>query len=161
MAYTLGPEPEDSYAFTSTILGALSQTLVQQTSPKTILLGLVLASVAKAVPSLGNPSKKKKRIEDYILLISALLGALVGGVWSSFTYSDPVSQEIVTLGLIIALAGKTVLSLNTKRLEDEVGFSLAIASLAFLPLGVQYAWTGVFFGYLAKELLSSPPNQNH
>ena len=158
--HNTGPEPEDSYAFTSTILGALSQTLVQQSSPKTILLGLVLASVAKAVPSLGNPNKRKKRSEDFVLLFAALLGALAGGVWSGFSYSDSVSQAIVTLGLIIALAGKTMLSLNTKSLEDEMGFALAIASLAFLPLGVQYAWTGVFFGYLAKELLSSAPNQD-
>ena len=119
----------------------------------------MLASVAKAVPSLGNPDRREKRKEDYILLFAALLGALIGGVWSSFTYSDPVSQEIVTLGLIIALAGKTILSLNAKSLEDEAGFALAIASLAFLPLGVQYAWTGVFFGYLAKELLSTGPSQ--
>lgn len=156
----MGPEPEDSFAFTSTILGAVSQTLVQQASPKTILLGLVLASVAKAVPSLGNPDKRRKWKEDFVLLFAALLGALIGGVWSSFTYSDPVSLEILTLGLIIALAGKTMLSLNAKHLEDEVGFALAIASLAFLPLGVQYAWTGVFFGFLAKELLSSGAGQD-
>ena len=134
--------------------------MAQQSSPKTILLGLVLASVAKALPSLGNSDKKKKRTEDFVLLFGALLGALVGGVWSSFTYSDPFSQDIVTVGLIIALAGKTIFSLNSKSLEDEVGFALAIASLAFLPLGVQYAWTGVFFGYLAKELLSSAPKKN-
>ena len=160
MDHDTGPEPEDSFAFTSTILGALSQTLAQQSSPKTILLGLVLASVAKAVPSLGNPHKRTKREEDWVLLFAALLGALVGGVWSSFTYADPVSQEIVTVGLVIALAGKTISSLKNRSLEDEVGFALAIASLAFLPLGVQYAWTGVFFGYLAKELLSSGPTQN-
>jgi len=159
MSSSPGPEPEDNLSFITTVIAALSQTLNTVNTPKTILLGLVLASVAKSVPSLGNPAKKKRRVEDLILLVAALAGALAGGLESSFSYDNPLSQTIVTAGLILALLGKTGLSLKSRNLEDEVAFGLSIASLAFLPLGNQYAWTGVFFGFLAKELLSPQPPQ--
>ena len=160
MSQNSGPEPEDNLAFITTVIGALSQTLNTVNTPKTILLSLVLASVAKSVPSLGSPAKKNRRAEDMILLVAALAGALIGGIESSYTYNDPLSQTIVTFGLIIALLGKTAMSLKNKNLEDEVAFGLAIASLAFLPFGNNYAWTGIFFGFIAKELLSSAPSQN-
>ena len=160
MDQTVGPEPEDNLAFITTVIGALSQTLNTVNTPKTILLSLVLASIAKSVPSLGSPVKKHRRGEDLILLVAALAGALAGGLESNYTYNDPFSQTIVIFGLIIALLGKTGMSLKSKNLEDEVAFGLAIASLAFLPLNNNYAWTGVFFGFIAKELLSSPPSQS-
>ena len=156
MFQNTGPEPEDNLAFMTTVFGALSQTLNTVNTPKTILLGLVLASIAKSVPSLGSPAKKNRRVEDTILLIAALAGALGGGIESNYTFNDTISQTVVTLGLIIALLGKTVMSVKSRSLEDEVAFGLAIASLAFLPLGEQYAWTGIFFGFVAKELLNSP-----
>jgi hypothetical protein len=151
-------EQEDSLSFTSTVFGALGSALQQQTSPKVLLLGLVLASVAKALPSLGSPAKKKRRLEDWILFLAAVIAALGAGIESNFTFSDSLSQGILVVGLVIALAGKAIPSLvtNRKSLEDWVPFIAAVASaIAILPFGNQYAAAGLFFGYLAKELLSS------
>ncbi|SRR5260370_27413390 len=159
-----GPEPEDYLSFTTSVFGALGSTLQQQNSPKTLLLGLVLASVAKALPSLGSPAKKKRRLEDWILFLAATIGALGAGIESNFSFSDPLSQEILIVGLVIALAGKAIPSLmaNPKSLEDWVPFIAAIASaIAILPLGNQYAEGGLFFGFLAKQLLTSGDSSSH
>lgn len=161
---TPGPEPEDTLSFTSAIFGALGSTLQQQNNPKTLLLALVFAAFAKALPSLGqsfgDPAKKNDRPEDLILFFAALLAALGAGIQSNFSFSTPLSQEILVFGLVIGLGGKAALSLrgNRKSLEDWIPFVAAVASaLAVLPWGTEYATVGIFFGFLGKQLVASPP----
>lgn len=164
MSVSSGPETEDSLSFTSAIFGALGSTFQQQSSPKLLLLGLVFASVSKALPSLGSPEKRKKKwLEDSILFLAAILAYLGAGIESNFSFTDNTSQAILVVGLAIALIGKAVPSLIKKprKLEDWVPFFAALASaIAILPFNTQYAEVGIFFGFLGKQLLSSPEKTN-
>jgi len=148
----------------------LGSTL-QQNNPKTLLLGLVFAALAKALPSLGqslsDPTKKQDRPEDLILFFAAFLSALGAGIQSNFSFSTPLSQEILVFGIAVGLIGKALPSLNDSRkkgnwkvnFEDSVPFVAAlISALAVLPIwGTQYASAGIFFGFLGKQLVASSP----
>lgn len=152
---------EDSLSFVSAIFGALGSTVTQENNPRTLLFGLVLAAFAKALPSIGQKPLGKETIEDWLMLLATFVGALAAGIQSNFSFSTPGSQEILVVGLLLGLLGKTIPSLigNRRSLEDWVPLIAAIASaIAILPLGAQYATIGIFFGFLAKQLI--PPSQS-
>jgi uncharacterized membrane protein YfcA len=166
MSQTNGGVNEDSVSFVSAVFGALGSTVNQQNSPQTLLLGLVLSAVAKALPSLGKKQEDWK--EDVALLLFTFLGALGGGIQSKYTYSDSTSQMIVILGLFAGLVGKVGLSLYDQRnasdwwhqtQEDWLPLvAIIVWFLGGLPLGLwspHYAAIGVFLGFLAKQLTPS------
>ena len=157
-------QTEDYISFSSAILGALGSTIQQQNSPQTLLLGLVAAAVAKALPSLGHSAKDWSSLEDWVLFLGGALGYLAAGIQSNFNYSDPSSQKIVIAGLAIGLAGKALGSLikawkekGWGKLEDWLPLIAAVATaLGSLQWGIQFAAIGIFFGFLGKQLASSP-----
>lgn len=162
MSQTQGGVNEDSVSFVSAIFGALGSTVTQQSNPQTLLFGLVLSAFAKAVPSLGKNVRGKETVEDWLLLTAAFAGALAAGIQSNFTFSDPYSQRTLILALCLGLIGKAVPSIINGHggKEDWVSLAAAVASfIAGLPLtslAPQYAAVGVFFGFLAKQLI--PPS---
>lgn len=103
---------------------------------------------------------KQDRWEDFALFAASFLGLLGAGIQTNFSFSTPLSQEILIFGLAAGLFGKAVLSLKgnwRNSLEDWIPLIAAVASaIAVVPLGTQYAEVGIFFGFLGKQLIGSP-----
>ena len=156
LSSTSGPETEDYLSFSSTILGAVGSTLQQNGSSQTLLLGLVVAAIAKALPSLADPKKSGlwERVEDSLLFLSAVLGYVAAGIESNFDYSTPLSREIVIIGLAVGLIAKTIPSLISHKkltLEDSIPHIAGVTSLiGGLLGGTQLAAAGLFLGFLWK-----------
>lgn len=158
MSQARGGVNEDGASFVTAIFGALGSTA--QNTPQTLLLGLILSAVAKAVPSIGKKPFERETVEDWLLFGTTLVGALVAGIQSNFTYSDLSSQRWLIALLSLGLVLKTVPSIihyhkmHEESWEDLMAFVAALASLiAVIPLSPQYAEFGIFCGFLAKQLV--------
>ena len=74
-------QDEDSLSFLSAVLGALGSTMTTTSAgSQTLLVGVLLAAVAKTLPSLKEDHKS---LEDWILFIFAILGAFAAGIEAS------------------------------------------------------------------------------
>ena len=160
---------EDYLSFISATIGAAGSTLSGQTgNPQTLLLGLMVSAIAKALPSLETRPLSKETLEDWFLLLSAIVGAFAAGVQSNLQFLHP---DVLTYSLLVGLVLKTLASVvllgrekgslakavNQNFKEDIIPLVIGLSALiASLPLGPQYATLGVFFGFLAKSL--SPQN---
>ncbi len=147
---------EDGLAFSSTVLGAAGAALGQQVgNPKILLLGLVVAAISKALPSLEANPWSKETVEDWLLFLAAFFGALGAGMQADLTFSNP---NFLIYALLIGVLGKTIPSIimGPKKLEDILPAVIAMfALLGSLPYGSQYISFGVFFCFLAKTLATS------
>jgi hypothetical protein len=163
-------QDEDSLSFLSSVLGALGSTLTtpggpqtppgsQQgltANPQTLFVGLILAAVAKTLPSLKNHPKSW---EDWILFVFAALSALAALIEAQTTLPATYKQIPIIL-LIIGILGKTLLPLSKKprslKLEDKLTAIIALIVLfAVVPLASNYAAIGVFCAFLTKALTTS------
>lgn len=151
-------QSEDGFSFLSAVVGAGGQTLSTQTGDQqTLLLGLMLSSVAKSLPSLEADWKSPDHIEDWLLLLSTIVGAFAAGIQTNLKFLNP---NALIYALLVGLVMKTAVSIVQMRgdpkknlWEDLLPLIIALLALAAsLPWGSQYALLGVFFGYLAKTL---------
>jgi len=165
-------QDEDNLSFLSAVLGALGSTLTspggsgtpsgsQPTSgnPQTLFAGVLLAAVAKTLPSLKS---NRKSWEDWILFVFAVLSALAAGVQAQTGLTFPYPQLPILL-LLIGVIGKTLLPITKggRKGEDILTFGIAIFVLVVvLPLAPNYATLGVFCAFLTKALTTTKDSAN-
>jgi hypothetical protein len=157
-------QDEDGLSFLSAVLGALGSTLTtpagSQTpspssqelsgNPQTLLAGLVLAAVAKTLPSLKD---NRKSWEDWILFVFAILSALAAQPGLRSLY-----PQLPILLLLIGVIGKTLLPIiqGGRKVEDILTAGIAIfVLLVVLPLVPSYAMLGAFCAFLTKALTTT------
>ena len=142
----------------SAVLGALGSTMTTSSAnSQTLLWGLLIAAVAKTLPSLKD---EPKSWEDWILLVFAILGAFAVLLEAQSSLRSMYPYLPILL-LLIGILGKTLLPLKTGgrkgwKMEDKLTAIIAIIMLAILPFAPQYATIGVFFAFLTKTLTSTP-----
>ena len=131
---------------------------------QTLLWGLLIAAVAKTLPSLKD---EPKSWEDWILFVFAILGAFAVLLEAQSSLRSMYPYLPILL-LLIGILGKTLLPLTDKKtgwkktgwkgwkVEDKLTAIIAIIMLAILPFAPQYATIGVFFAFLTKTLTSTP-----
>ena len=150
---------EDGLSFLSSVLAAAGSTLGAQVgNPKILLIGLVIAAISKALPSLEANPWSKETLEDWLLFLAAIFGALGAGLQADLSFSNP---NILIYALLLGVLGKTIPSIvmGSRKLEDILPAVISILSLlGSLPYGPQYLSFGVFFCFLAKTLSQPPPS---
>jgi hypothetical protein len=148
-------QSEDGLSFLSAVVGAFGSTFTQQPGgPNVLLVGLLLAAVSKALPSLADKSMTgKDKIEDVALFGAAVLSFLAAGIQSSWTFSNPSIWVYILLLLGVLL--KTGIDLPKGKPEDVAAFIVALAAILLVPLIPRSASVGLFFSFLAKTLTSS------
>jgi hypothetical protein len=98
-----------------------------------------------------------------LLFGTTVIGVLIAGIQSNFTYSDSPSHTWLVALLSVGLVLKAIPSIihyhktGRESREDWTSLVAALSALvAVVPLGPQYAEVGVFCGFLAKQLIPPP-----
>jgi hypothetical protein len=150
---------EDGLSFVSAGLAAAATFIPPTGSPRTLLIGLVIAAIAKTLPSLQDDHFGRHSIEDWLLFLAALIGTLGAGLRPDLTFSN---SDFLIYALVFGVFGKTIPSLLFKKskgwnrpkdwkMEDVLPIFIAASTLvASLFYGSQYALVGVLFSFLVK-----------
>ena len=169
-------QDEDSLSFLSSAFGALGQTINQSSNPNVFLLGLILAGVSKALPSLTSDKNDGDKIEDIALFAFSVITFVLAGWQTNGTFTNPPATVYVPilLGMLVKTGmGFRKIKKKSRRNEQKVapedfwGFVLALVSLV-LALAVIVGVIGpgsqaavsvtLFLSFLLKTLLPSKPN---
>jgi uncharacterized membrane protein HdeD (DUF308 family) len=179
-------QDEDSLSFLSSVLGALGSTLsnpggppgssastpTPTGNPQAIFVGLLIAAIAKTLPSLKDNYKKedlKKSAEDWFLLACAIFSAL-----AALMVNQPPYTGLAIYLLLVGILGKALIPIvfsflpappKTERVKRKKEDFLTVF-VAIIVLGVllllhfsPYAPTAaVFCAFLTKALTSSNSN---
>lgn len=179
LSSSLQNNSEDWIAFLASILSGASSAMGSNPNPAVMMFGLIIASVGKALPSLGQnlqilPSLKdpkdlqtrrkiqKEILEDSILFVGAIAGYLATAL------SNTHDEKWTVLGVVLGMIGKVIPSLVDAEVRKNDLFEDAISIIIVAIGGIMYFLQsdpsyGTFvlaLGILAKALPSLQGKKN-
>ncbi|NHI04022.1 hypothetical protein DYY67_1397 [Candidatus Nitrosotalea sp. TS] len=179
LSSSLQNNSEDWIAFLASILSGASSAMGSNPNPSVMMFGLIIASVGKALPSLGQnlqilPSLKdpkdlqtrrkiqKEILEDSILFVGAIAGYLATAL------SNTHDEKWTVLGVVLGMIGKVIPSLADAEVRKNDLFEDAISIIIVTIGGIMYFLQsdpsyGTFvlaLGILAKALPSLRGKKN-
>lgn len=179
LSSSLQNNSEDWIAFLASILSGASSAMGSNSNSSVMMFGLIIASVGKALPSLGQnlqilPSLKdpkdlqtrrkiqKEILEDSILFVGAIAGYLATAL------SNTHHEKWIVLGVVLGMIGKIIPSLVDAEIRKndlfEDAISIIIVTIGgimyFLQSDPSYGTFVLVLGILAKALPSLQGKKN-